>query len=301
MSGLTEARPSYKGRFAPSPTGPLHMGSLFCALGSYLDARAHRGVWLLRIEDIDPPREQRGAATAIRQCLLNHGLQWDEEPHYQSRRSAFYDAALSQLLKAGYGYLCNCSRKRLQTLNGCYDGHCRDRPPSQHVDCAVRFKSETVLASYVELLQTQLADADALSGDFVIRRRDGLYGYQLAVSVDDACQQMTRVVRGCDLLETTAQQVQIMRALGHEPPEYLHLPVITAGDGRKLSKQNKAEPVNIDTPVANLRAACKGFGFNPPDHLNTAPQLLNWATERWALQDLKHLNKCAQIPLVALV
>lgn len=277
-------RPDYIGRFAPSPTGPLHFGSLVCALASYLDAKRHGGKWLLRIEDIDPPREQPGAADAIKRTLEAHGLNWDGEVRYQSQRSDAYWDCLNQLKKLDLLYRCNCTRARLALLNGPYDGHClRHSPPANDL-CALRLKVSDLQPEFHHIQNTiqfidgiqgiQQEDIAKVSGDFVIHRKDGLFAYQLAVVVDDIDQGITDVVRGDDLLDTTARQIFLYRILGKEPPRYSHIPVVKDEYGNKLSKQNHAPAVDDSKASQNIYAALHTLGF-PVENPSSVEQLLH--------------------------
>lgn len=264
-------RSPYIGRFAPSPTGPLHFGSLVCALASYLDAKRHGGKWLLRIEDIDPPREQPGAADSIKRTLEAHGLFWDGEVRYQSQRSEAYWDCLNQLKKLDLLYPCNCTRARLAPLNGQYDGHCRRHPPGAGEACALRLKVTDLPPEFGHIRNTiefvdrvqgiQKEDIAQVSGDFVIHRKDGFFAYQLAVVVDDIDQGITDVVRGDDLLDTTARQIFLYQILGKQPPTYAHIPVVKDEHGNKLSKQNHAPAVNDSTAEKNLLAALDTLGY----------------------------------------
>lgn len=275
----------YRGRFAPSPTGPLHLGSLIAALASYLDARHHRGIWLVRMEDLDPPREEAGAATRILNSLEKHGLQWDEDVLWQSRRHAAYSRALEQLASAGQLFYCDCTRARVGA-NGACSGNCRQRqaqlsasrasrvavPPA----CRVRF------TDHVQGLQ-EVALGRELA-DFVVKRKDGLDAYQLAVVVDDAWQGITQVVRGADLLDSTARQIYLQQLLGYDTPGYGHLPLIANEDGQKFSKQNHAPALDDARPADNLRAALRFLQqVEPPPALQAAADILRFATEHWSI------------------
>jgi glutamyl-Q tRNA(Asp) synthetase len=282
----------YIGRFAPSPTGPLHFGSLVCALASYLDAKHHGGKWLLRIEDIDPPREQPGAAESIKRTLEAHGLYWDGEVRYQSQRSDAYWACLNELKKLDLIYPCNCTRARLASLNGPYDGHCRHHPPAAGEACALRLKVTDLPEAFRHIdnkiefrdriCGVQSEDIEKISGDFVIHRKDGLFAYQLAVVVDDIDQGITDVVRGDDLLDTTARQIFLYRILGKTPPSYAHIPVIRDEKGNKLSKQNHAPEVDDSEPQKNLKVALRALGHNQGDK-NSTSALLAEAASAWCL------------------
>ncbi|GGO88569.1 glutamyl-Q tRNA(Asp) synthetase [Marinobacterium nitratireducens] len=276
----------YIGRFAPSPTGPLHFGSLLAALASYADARANQGLWLVRIEDLDPPREQPGASQQILATLESFGFEWDGEVRFQSRRLAAYRNALQRLLDNRQAYYCSCSRKRLQQRTGGsrYDGYCLVNPPDNADDCAIRAHCEAGEIVFDDSIQGprryRLSDS---SGDFVIRRRDGFFAYQLAVVVDDADQGITHIVRGSDLLDETPRQIQLQRYLGLPRPRYSHIPVAAAPDGQKLSKQTRAAPLDDSRPQPALMLALDFLGQQPDAALrdSTPGELLQWAVDHW--------------------
>ncbi|WP_082354126.1 tRNA glutamyl-Q(34) synthetase GluQRS [Marinagarivorans algicola] len=279
----TTSRP-YIGRFAPSPSGALHLGSLACALASYFDAKVHQGLWLVRMEDIDPPREPAGAADAIVECLIKHELHWDCEILYQSTRTAAYQRTLAQLKAKQLTYYCQCSRKILRTLNGVYDGHCRYL---QHTDGAIKFNIQhastlglNTQVSFIDTLcGTQQQDLLA-SGDFIIHRKDGLFAYQLAVITDDIAQGITHIVRGDDLLDVTFNQLMLFETLDYQAPQFTHIPVLLDDRGYKLSKQHGAPAVDINTPQKNIYTCLQQMGFTPPPHANTK-QLLSWGIDAW--------------------
>lgn len=284
--------PSYTGRFAPSPSGPLHAGSLLTAVASYVDARANGGRWLVRMEDLDPPREMPGADALILQTLVQHGLLWDGDVLCQSTRHDRYRDVLAALEARQLTYRCACSRQRLAESGHRYDGYCRLHPPPENVPCAIRLKvsdlppAETVtaLVDFEDRLQGRVSAAlPADSGDFVIHRKDGLFAYALAVVVDDIDQGVTDIVRGSDILEATARQIFLTRLLGAKPPRYAHIPVLLGGDGQKLSKQNHAPAVDLHTPSANLWNALQRLGQSPSPELVTATPaaVLAWAIEHW--------------------
>jgi len=230
----------YIGRFAPSPSGALHFGSLIAAVGSYLQARAQQGLWRVRIEDIDPPREIPGAATRILQQLEHYGLHWDGDVLWQSQRHDAYRAALDWLQQQGLSYYCTCTRSRIQQIGGLYDGHCRNLHHDAH-QAALRLKVDHPISTFHDLLRgTVQADPHLAAEDFIIHRRDGLFAYNLAVVVDDHFQGITEVVRGADLIEPTVRQMTLYRQFGWSLPDYLHLPLVLNHDGNKLSKQNHA-------------------------------------------------------------
>ncbi len=283
MSGHAPALPrpaGYIGRFAPSPTGPLHMGSLVAAVGSFLDARHHGGRWLLRIEDIDPPRTQPGAASRIRTQLAEHGLHWDGEVRFQSSRADAYLAALTTLRARGLTFFCNCSRSQIGGSR--YPGTCRDRTQPTP-DAAERLRCEPGFVRCTDILHGEIgADVAAQIGDFVLHRRDGLFAYQLAVVVDDAAEGISHVVRGADLLDNTARQVLLQRALGVPTPVYLHLPLVLAPGGAKLSKQTGATELAGD-PRGNLLIALRFLGqsVDPEARRGTCEDMLASASRSW--------------------
>ncbi len=294
---------AYRGRFAPSPTGPLHFGSLIAAVGSYLDARAHGGEWLVRIEDIDPPREVAGADVLILDALQACGFEWDGQVTYQSQGHERYDAALDHLSVSGHSYACQCSRRVIRdtchslglpaTL---YPGTCRhaELPSSSDMTRRVRTTNQTVL--FTDLAQGEFEESlSNTCGDFVILRRNGLYAYQLAVVVDDFIQNITHVVRGCDLLDNTPRQIYLQNLLGYTTPTYRHLPTATNKEGQKLSKQTGAKAIDISNPGAELHAALVFLNQNPPHELMSAtPEIIwAWAVENWRpgkLQGIKSVK-----------
>lgn len=257
----------YRGRFAPSPTGTLHFGSLVAALASWLDARAAGGRWLVRIEDVDTPRTVPGAADEILRTLEALGLQWDEEVAWQSRRTARYDAALDALRARGRLYRCRCSRREiadsgLRGIEGAvYPGTCRHLGLDAREQGAERIVAPAAAITFEDRVQGRVSQDIARDiGDFVLRRRDGLHAYQLAVVVDDADQQITEVVRGADLLASTPRQIHLQRCLGLATPGYLHVPVAVNAQGEKLSKQTLAAPVQARDAASQLRAALAFLG-----------------------------------------
>lgn len=263
-SAAAEARPTpgYRGRFAPSPTGDLHAGSLLAALGSWLLARRADGEWWVRIEDLDPPREVPGAAGRQLDTLAACGLLPDAPVVRQSARHALYQAALDRLLDSGRAFECHCSRTDLTASGGI---HRRCVAGKSRPDPAVRLRvPDGTLVTFDDALQgPQRQDVASEVGDFVLRRADGLWAYQLAVVVDDAAQGITDVVRGADLLDSTPRQILLQRALGLATPRYLHLPLVTDCDGRKLSKSEGAFAVDAGNPVAALDAAWERLGQRP--------------------------------------
>ena len=266
----------YTGRFAPSPTGPLHFGSLVAALASWLDARSAGGRWLVRLEDLDRPREQPGAAGQILHTLQSFGLYWDGNPQYQSRRAALYEAALDRL--GEHLYWCACSRREIAdsalglAADGAqiYPGTCRGGIPAARQPRALRVRTtgEIVFRDRAQGEQRQALEAQV--GDFVLRRADGQFAYQLAVVVDDAEQQVTDVVRGADLIDSTARQIYLQRLLGYPEPRYLHVPVAVNAAGEKLSKQTGAASVDASQRSAMLRKALRFLGQPQTDDLAAA-------------------------------
>lgn len=244
MSDITQ----YTGRFAPSPSGELHFGSLIAALGSYLQARAHQGIWRVRIEDIDPPREVPGAADTILRQLEHYGLHWDGEVLWQSQRHDAYRERLAWLKDQQLCYYCTCTRARIQQVGGIYDGHCRNLHLGAE-NAALRLRqTQPVLRFYDRLRGEIVADEHLAREDFIIHRRDGLFAYNLAVVVDDHFQGITEIVRGADLIEPTVRQLSLYQHFGWPTPEYIHLPLALNSEGNKLSKQNHAPALSEGDP-----------------------------------------------------
>ena len=293
MTGTIATGKPYVGRFAPSPTGPLHFGSLVAAVASYLQASAHDGRWLVRIEDIDPPREQPGASERIIDALHRYGFEWDGDVIFQSNNRRAHEQALDDLIERGLAYPCGCSRKDLADaprgpLGTIYPGTCR--AGCEASETAIRLRTNNEPVSFIDGLQgliTQRLESE--SGDFVIRRRDGLIAYQLAVVVDDELQGITEVVRGIDIMDSTPRQIWLQRLLGYRTPDYVHIPVITHPDGDKLSKLTGAPAIPTDEVRPMLVAALAALRQDPPDLLQTAslPEIWNWARANWALTPLQ--------------
>jgi glutamyl-Q tRNA(Asp) synthetase len=288
MRILAQNGAGYRGRFAPSPTGPLHFGSLVAAAASFLDARARGGEWLLRIEDLDTPRNVPGAADAILRALEAFGLEWDGAATFQSARHAHYRDALARLGARGALFGCACSRREIadSTLAGGgarYPGTCREGLPPGRAARAWRVKVPPGRVCFDDRLQGRLCqDVAAEVGDFVLLRADGLVAYQLAVVVDDALQGVTDVVRGGDLLDSTARQIVLQRLLGLPTPRYLHLPVAVNAAGEKLSKQTRAVAIDPARAPAQLRAALAFLGHAPPPEVaDRLAELWRWAKHRW--------------------
>lgn len=283
---LRHRHDTYIGRFAPSPTGPLHLGSLVSAVASYLDARAQQGQWLLRIEDLDPPREQPGAADAIIRSLKAHHLYWDGDIIWQSQRHHLYQQALDTLLAQGDAFRCSCSRAQLRAIGGIHSGHCVT--PLKPDDAAIRLRVNDHVEQFDDrLLGSQRQDL-ATDGDFVLRRRDGLYAYQLAVVVDDADQHITDIVRGSDLLDSTGRQRYLQQCLGMPSQRYLHIPVLNGADGCKLSKQSFAPAIDNLQPQRNLRLALSYLNQPAPPESLDLDALLAWSSRHWQVERLPH-------------
>lgn len=275
----------YVGRFAPSPSGLLHFGSLIAALGSYLQARSQNGKWLVRMEDIDPPREMPGADIEILKTLEAYGLYWDDEVLYQSKQSELYLAVLEHLEQHHLSYACRCTRKQIRAEGGLYLGHCKHANLDRK-DLVIRLHNDKPVSEFDDLLQGHISvDQQMASEDFIILRKDGYFAYQLAVVVDDIYQGITQVVRGADLIDPTARQLSFFGVLGATPPEYLHLPLAVTEEGLKLSKQNKSPPICNHAPQQTLLAALEFLGQNPPKALVSEPpeRILAWAVEHWNL------------------
>lgn len=285
-------RSPYRGRFAPSPTGPLHFGSLVAAVGSFLDARTRGGEWLVRMEDVDTPRTVAGAADAILRALDACGFEWDGAVIYQSMRREAYAATLEALRGSGRVYACACSRREVADsattgIEGpVYPGTCRSGIPEGKSPRAQRVDTRGSDIAFDDLLQGRIAQQlERDIGDFVLHRADGLFAYQLAVVVDDAEQGITDVVRGADLLDSTPRQIYLQQLLGFATPRYAHLPVAVNAQGQKLSKQTLAAPLDERHPVPALVAALRFLGQEPPDGLATASvdELWQWAFETWRI------------------
>ena len=280
----------YRGRFAPSPTGPLHFGSLAAAVGSYLDAKHHQGKWLLRIEDLDTPRTVSGAADDILATLEAYGLHWDEDIVYQSLRTDAYEQAFHRLKKDDVVYPCACSRREIADSamqrgdELVYPGTCRNGLPPGRTARAWRVRVNDTRIAFTDRVQGNIAQELATEvGDFVVLRADGLFAYQLAVVVDDAAQGITDVVRGADLLYSTPRQIYLQRLLGLPKPAYMHLPVAVNAQGEKLSKQTLALPVEKNNPVATFFDVLVFLRQNPPAELrfSTIEEILAWAVANW--------------------
>ncbi|HYR25864.1 MAG TPA: tRNA glutamyl-Q(34) synthetase GluQRS, partial [Aquabacterium sp.] len=299
MTGAPTPAAGYVGRFAPSPTGPLHAGSLVAALASWLDARAQGGTWLVRIEDVDTPRCVPGAADLILSQLAACGLTPDAAPVYQSQRGALYQAALDQLVASGHAYPCGCTRADIAQANAAlglvkarhgdlvYPGTCRPSrgglrgKPARAWRLQVPDDATSLWTWHDRRLGLQTQNLAEAVGDFVIRRADGLWAYQLAVVVDDAAQGITDIVRGEDLTDNTPRQQWLQRCLSLPTPRYLHTPLVLGPNGEKLSKQNGAQPLDLNDPLRSLQAAAHALGLRPEG--STVSTWLAAAVRQWAL------------------
>lgn len=296
------------GRFAPSPTGPLHFGSLVAAVASYLQVKSQGGQWLLRIEDIDPPREVPGATDSILNQLDDHQLHWDDQVFYQSARLDQYREIVQQLQARQLVYHCQCNRQRLIRLGGVYDGKCSNLHLSAE-DSALRLAIDRALPPDTTTANTVSFDDQIMGlfqqhisrdiGDFILRRRDGLISYQLAVVVDDHYQGITQVLRGADLLASTPRQIVLQKCLGFRSPTYLHIPVAINPEGQKLSKQHFAKPLTKGRESQNLWHALKWLGQNPHPELiaDSSDQILRWGIENWNLSAIRAVAEGIPAPL----
>ncbi len=291
--------PPYIGRFAPTPSGYLHFGSLVAALASWLDARAADGRWLVRMEDLDPPREVAGAQAAILQTLDSYGLHWDGEVVYQSLRHDAYQQVIDRLLAQGLAYACTCSRKQLEPYQGIYPGTCRNAGHKTE-DAAIRVRVPELLYRFEDRVQGAYSQhLGRESGDFVIRRRDGLYAYQLAVVLDDAWQGVTDIVRGADLLDSTPRHLYLQELLGLPQPRYLHVPLIIQPDGNKLGKSYRSPPLDPDQAAPLLVRALRALGQAPEADLadGSVQDVLGWGVAHWNSDAIPHVRTVAEAQL----
>ena len=277
----------YVGRFAPTPSGPLHFGSIIAALGSFLQARKYQGTWLVRIEDIDEPRTKPGADKLILEQLERLGLQWDDDIVYQSERISRYQLALKKLESKHLVFPCSCSRK--DTGNKPYSGTCRKALTDNKTNQSLRVLTNNELIKLNDLLQgdySQRLESDV--GDFIIKRADGYFAYHLAVVIDDAEQSVTEIVRGLDLLDSTPRQIYLQQLLELSTPSYLHLPLAIDFSGNKLSKATEAEAANTNDPVTTLIHALNFLGQTPPPALakSNTSTVLEWAIENWEIKNI---------------
>ena len=286
---------TYVGRFAPSPTGDLHLGTLTAAVASFLHARQANGSWLVRIEDIDPPREIAGSAESILKSLEALDLEWDGDVLYQSTRLNRYLALAHELVATGQAYYCDCSRQQIRSLTGStrYPGTCRDKALTSG-DTAIRLRSDEGVTAFLDRLQGSVErDTESTDGDFVIVRRDGLPAYHLAVVLDDAEQNITDVVRGVDLLDSTPLHIALQRRLGLRTPRYWHIPLVTDTAGEKLSKRAGAAAIDQAHPEKAAAAALELLGLAvPPDLVGARPKTLwQWAKQQWQIEGLTRVER----------
>lgn len=277
--------PHYIGRFAPSPSGELHFGSLIAALGSYLQARANLGTWRVRIEDIDPPREVPGAADTILRQLEHYGLHWDGEVLWQSRRHNAYREALAWLKEQNLSYYCTCTRARIQSVGGFYDGHCRTLNHGPE-NAAVRLLQHHPVTQFHDTLRGDIhVDENLAREDFIIHRRDGLFAYNLAVVVDDHFQGITEIVRGADLIDPTVRQLSLYQQFGWKAPGYIHLPLALNAVGDKLSKQNHAPALPSGDPRPIIIMALQFLNQSATNEWQdlSIDDLLTLAVANWTL------------------
>ncbi len=278
----------FRGRFAPSPSGPLHFGSLIAAVGSYLQAKSQGGEWLLRIEDIDTSRVQQGESDHILRTLEQFGLYWDQTETYQTQRLALYQSCFDQLRQQQKIYGCDCSRARIQSLGGHYDQHCQRRALHQE-PLAWRLIPGVVADTFEDLVYGEVQIPAVICQEhYSIKRRDGLFAYQLVVVIDDLEQKIGQVIRGADLLEMTTRQQALCALLGQPAPSYGHLPLAVTAPGQKLSKQNHAADISKQPATQSLQAALHFLGHPPPAELAKAPtaDILHWALCNWQLKQV---------------
>ena len=301
-----DPNPNYTGRFAPSPSGQLHFGSLVTALASYLDAKHYNGKWLVRMEDIDEPRCIAGTDTAILHSLEAHGLQWDGEVMYQSQQHSRYQEVVNALLHQQQAYYCSCTRKMIKAMGGTYNGQCRDKgltPSSGQL--AIRLKLDTELAPFTDLIMGEVSvPHQKLAGheaekqrveDITIKRRDQLFSYNLVVVLDDVFQGVTHVIRGCDLIDVTPLHRCVHQSLGYQPLEYGHVPVAAIAPGRKLSKQNHATPIDNTTALENivqqgLTQYCKKFQIPHPQQELLTSEDIKSIVNKLVQEDVKGID-----------
>ncbi|MGF1909006.1 tRNA glutamyl-Q(34) synthetase GluQRS [Vibrio kasasachensis] len=285
---------TYIGRFAPSPSGPLHFGSLVAALGSYFQAKANQGTWLVRIEDLDPPREMLGASELILHTLEAFQLKWDGEVIYQSQRHHLYQQQIDAWIASGQAYFCQCTRKEIKQSGGHYLGTCRDKKLTNDNSMATRLRMTESIYEFVDQKHGLLNIPKTLADeDFIIKRRDGLFAYNLAVVLDDIAQGVTEVVRGADLIEPTGRQISLYKMLGKQPISYLHLPLVLGDNGQKLSKQNHAPAIDNLNPKPALLAAMQFLGFELDHDVASASlaEIIAWGVKNWHICQLPNTTE----------
>ena len=290
---MTNITPSYKGRFAPSPTGELHFGSLLAALSSYLDAKKQKGLWLVRIEDLDLTRVQANSAKHILKTLEDFGFEWDENVIYQSERNDLYECNLRYLKSENLIYACDCSRNKLkqQLSFPVYPGTCRDKRSTPTTPYALRCKTPPLRISINDQIQGQYSvNLNHDCGDFIVKRRDNLFAYHLAVVSDDAEQGITDIVRGADLLTSTPQQAYLQQQLNLSQPVYSHIPIAMHKNGLKLSKSHQDLPIRLHNPVEIMNQALIFLNQNPPEELSKSSlnEFWQWAIENWKIEKIEN-------------
>ncbi len=300
----------YTGRFAPSPTGPLHFGSLIAAVASYCDAKSQRGKWLLRMEDLDEPREVKGAADTILQQIDAVGFEWDDAVVYQSQRTNLYADALNTLQNKQLIYACTCTRKEIADSSNAsgIDGLIYPKTCLKHAPKPTNIQTNDHAAARVVVLDKNITFVDKIQGeitqnlardvgDFIVKRADGLFAYQLAVVVDDAAQGVTHVVRGADLLNSTPRQIYLQQLLGFAAPLYAHVPVAVNLAGAKLSKQTLAKPISTSLAEHQLIEALSFLGQNPPTEIKNATldEIWRWAITNWKISSVPNLRQIKSI------
>jgi len=286
---------SYRGRFAPSPTGPLHFGSLLAAASSYAQARQQQGQWLVRIEDVDLPRCDTSSTTQILKALETYGMHWDEDIIYQSQRNSFYQDALDKLVAQGDIYDCACTRKEINQSAestdtiGIYPGTCRNGLAKGKTARSIRMRTDDNEIVFVDKVQAPLSQRLLKDvGDFIIKRADNLFAYQLAVVVDDEAQSITEIVRGSDMLDSTPRQLFLQQHLSYSTPDYIHIPLAVNNKGQKLSKQNMAPAINLADPRPTLINALEFLNQQPPADLRdtSIDDIWQWVIDNWSVKNI---------------
>lgn len=293
---MSDIKPQpYIGRFAPSPTGSVHFGTLIAAVGSYLQAKKNNGNWLIRMEDVDVTRKVDGSDTEILNTLEAFGFEWHGEVIYQSKQTEYYENALEKLINQSLVFPCTCSRKQLtKTDSDVYPGICRDRKLPEKNEHALRLSARNITTDFDDaVMGAQSQNIAQQCGDFIIKRRDGLFAYQLAVVVDDALQNITEIVRGADLLELTPRQIYLQQLLGYPTPAYCHMPLAVDTDGNKISKSEGATEVDIKNREKLMCSVLEFLGQNPPADLSGSSinDIWKWATDNWNINQVPTVKK----------
>ena len=279
----------YVGRFAPSPSGPLHLGSMLTAVASYLEAKSNRGLWHLRIDDLDPPRIVTGSCQQILNTLEKYHLAWDGDVVYQSQRNSGYQDYLQHCIDQNLTYPCNCPRHKIMAVGGIYPGTCLTHPPSQNDSpCAIRIKTPDNAIKFEDDCQGMIEQHIPTEvGDFIIKRKDGLFAYHLACVVDDHLQGITHIVRGRDLLDSTPRQIYLQQILNFSTPSYCHLPIVVNQEGFKLSKQAQATNIDLLPTNETLSFILSALGLTPPQSVqDSVPLMLQWGIDHWSSHEL---------------